>query len=133
MVQKTDSFLKIINGFVPDYLSSLLPEIREQRYDLRNTHSFEAPKRRTDAFGNSFFSHHINEWNNLGLEFSEVRSLSLFKTKLIRLVRPVKGQLYGIHDQSGVCRLTQLRLGLSLLGLTLPFFADSRDKFEPRS
>ena len=25
----------------------------------------------------------------------------------------MKGQLYGIHDQAGVCRLTQLRLGLS--------------------
>ena len=113
VVQKTDSFFKIINGLVPDYLPSLLPEIREQRYDLRNTHSFEAPKRRTDAFKNSFFPHCINEWNNLSLEFREVRSLSLFKTKLIRLVRPLKGQLYGIHDQAGMCRLTQLRLGLS--------------------
>ena len=62
-----------------------------------------------------FFPHYINEWNNLTLEFREVRSLSLFKTKLIRLVRPMKGQLYGIHDQAGVCRLTQLRLGLSPL------------------
>ena len=115
VVQKTDSFFKIINGLVPDYLSSLLPEIREQRYYLRNTHSFEAPKRRTDAFKNSFFPHCTNEWNNLSLEFREVRSLSLFKTKLIRLVRPMKGQLYGIHDQAGVCRLTQLRLGLSPL------------------
>ena len=108
-------FFKIINGLVPDYLSSLLPEKREQRYDIRNNHSFKAPKRRTDAFTNSFFPHCINEWNNLSLEFREVRSLSLFKTKLIRLARPMKGQLYGIHDQAGVCRLTQLRLGLSPL------------------
>ena len=41
----------------------------------------------------------------------EVRSLSLFKTRLISLVRPV--QLYGIHDLHGVRRLTQLRVGLS--------------------
>ena len=67
------------------------------------------------SFKNSFIPHCINEWNNLSLEFREVRSLSLFKTKLIRLVRPEKGQLYGIHDHLGVCRLTQLRLGLSPL------------------
>ena len=48
-------FFKIVNGLVPDYLFSLLPEIREQRYDLRNTYSYEVPKRRTDAFKNSFF------------------------------------------------------------------------------
>ena len=89
--------------------------MREHRYVLRNTHGFEAPKRRIDAFKNSFFPHCINEWNNLSLGFREVRSLSLFKTKLIRLVRPEKGQLYGIHDHSGVCRLTQLRLGLNPL------------------
>ena len=89
--------------------------MREHRYVLRNTHSFEAPKRQTDAFKNSFFPHCINEWNNLSLEFREMRSLSLFKNKLIRLVRPEKGQLYGIHDHLGVCRLTQSRLGLSPL------------------
>ena len=44
-----------------------------------------------------------------------MRSLLLFKTKLIRLVRPEKGQIYGIHNHSGVCRLSQLRLGLSPL------------------
>ena len=57
VVQKTDSFFQVINGLVPDYLSSLVPEVREQRYDLRNTHSFEAPKHRTDASKNSFFPH----------------------------------------------------------------------------
>ena len=51
----------------------------------------------------------------MSLECREVRSLSLFKTKLIKLVRLIKGQLYGIHDQPGVCRLTQLKLGLSPL------------------
>ena len=44
-----------------------------------------------------------------------MRSLVLFKTKLIRLVRPEKGQLCGIHNHSGVCELSQLRLGSSPL------------------
>ena len=66
-------------------------------------------------FSKTIFPHCINEWNNLSLEFREVRFLLLFKTKLIRLVRPEKGQIYGIHNHSGVCRLTQFRLGLSPL------------------
>ena len=108
-------FFKILNGLAPDYLSSLLPEMREQSYALRNTSSIAVPKRRTDAFKNSFFPHCINKWNNLSLEFRELRSLSLFKTRLISLVRPAKRQIFGIHDPSGVRRLTQLRLGLSPL------------------
>ena len=108
-------FFKVINGLAPTYLSSLLPDRREQRYNLRKMNSILAPKCRTDALKNSFFPHCINEWNNLSLEFREVRSLSLFKTRLISLVRPVKGQLYGIHDLHGVRRLTQLRVGLSPL------------------
>ncbi len=108
-------FFKIVKGLAPAYLSSLLPEMREQSYALRNTNSIAVPKRRTDAFKNSFFPHCINEWNNLSLEFRELRSLSLFKTRLISLVRPVKNQIFGIHDPSGVRRLTQLRVGLSPL------------------
>ena len=110
-----DWFFKVINGLVPTYLSSILPDMREQRYDLGKTNSIVAPKFRADALKKQFFPHGINEWNNLSLEFREVRPLSLFKTRLISLVRSVKGQLYGIHDLHGVRRLTQLRVGLSPL------------------
>ena len=48
-------FFKVINGLAPTYLSSLLPDRREQRYDLRKTKSILAPKCRTDAPENSFF------------------------------------------------------------------------------
>ena len=44
-----------------------------------------------------------------------MRSLLLLKTKSVRLVRPEKGKLHGIHNHSGVCRISQLRLGLSPL------------------
>ena len=54
-------FFKVINGLAPTYLSSLLPDRREQRYNLRKTNSILAPKCRTDALKNSFFPHCINE------------------------------------------------------------------------
>ena len=89
--------LKIINGFFPDCLCSLPPGTREQRYDLKNTDSFLAPECRTDAFKTVFSTlYQLVERS----EFLEVRSLSLFKTNLIGLVRSVKGQLYAIHEHS---------------------------------
>ena len=42
-------FFKVINGLLPTYLSSLLLDMREKRYDLRKTNSIVAPKCRTDA------------------------------------------------------------------------------------
>ena len=105
-------FFKVIYGLVPTYLSPLLPDMREQRCKLRKTNSIVAPKYRTDVLKNSFFPHCNHEWNNLSLEFRKVKSLSLFRTRLISLLGPVKGQLFGIHDLPGVRRLTQLRLGL---------------------
>ena len=57
----------------------------------------------------------MKTWYNLSLELRELRLLSLFKTRLICLVRPVKGKIFGMHGPSGVRRLTQLRVGLSPL------------------
>ena len=108
-------FLKVINGLVPTYLSSLIPEMREQRYDLRKTNSIVAPKCRTDTLKSSFSRTVSMSGTTLVWEFREERSLSLFRTRLIGLVRPMKGQMYGIHDLFGVRRLTQLRVGLSPL------------------
>ena len=68
-----------------------------------------------NPFNDSIFPHCINESKNLSLEFRELRSVSHFKTRWISLVRPVQGEIYGIHDPCGVCRLTQLRVGSSPL------------------
>ena len=92
-------FFKVINGLVPIYLSSLLPNMREQRCDLRKTNTIIAPKCRTDAI-KTVFPHCIKEWNNLNLEFHKVRPLS-------HMTR----QIHGTHDLYGVRRLTKLRGG----------------------
>ena len=115
MIQKTGYFIKIIKGLVPDYPSSLLPKMREQTLTFRKANSIVAPKRRMNAFRNSF-PRMCQQVEQSKFCVSGSKVPSLFTTRLISLVRPVKWQLSGIHDPSRVRRLTQLRLGLGRLG-----------------
>ena len=108
-------FFKIFNGLTPNYLTSLLPETQQQRYDLRNTNHIAMPKQRTDTFKNSFFQNCIGLWNNLEENIRQSASLSIFKSSLIKIIRPKKGEIFGIHDPNGLRLLSQLRVGLSYL------------------
>ena len=49
------------------------------------------------------------------LRVARIKITPTFKARLISLVSRVKGKIFDIHDPSGVRRLTQLRVGLSLL------------------
>ena len=69
----------------------------------------------TTRYQNSFFPYSLKSWNNVGIDFSEAPSLSVFKKNITSLVRPKPRPLFGIHDNTGLKFLFQLRVGLSPL------------------
>ena len=64
---------------------------------------------------NSFYPDAINLWNNLDVTLRQEPSLSRFKERLIKIIRPSPKSIFEIHDIKGVKRLLQLRVGLSPL------------------
>ena len=42
-------------------------------------------------------------------------SLSIFKTNILKIIRPTKKSLFNIHNPNGIRRIFQLRVGLSPL------------------
>ena len=57
----------------------------------------------------------IRSWNNIGVEYSSSNSISIFKTRILNLVRPSEKSVFEIHSPTGLKYIFQLRLGLSPL------------------
>ena len=64
---------------------------------------------------NSFYPHTVKIWNEIGPALRQAPSLSIFKSNILKLIRPPKKNVFNIHDPKGVKRLSQLRVGLSPL------------------
>ena len=67
------------------------------------------------TFKNSFFPSTIKEWNNLDLHIKKSKSISIFKTNILKFIRPKPNNIYYCHNPKGIRLLTRLRLGLSHL------------------
>ena len=111
-------FYKILNGFAPTYLSSVLPPQREEedvgvRRRLRTP--FVAPFCRTERYRASFFPFCINEWNNLDENIRNLPSISSFKTAILKFFKPNANSVFSVTDKKGVVLLNRLRVGFSHL------------------
>ena len=65
-------------------------------------------------FKNSFFQP-IIEWKKLDPGLRKAESLSLFKTNILKFIRPSPNSVYNCHNPKGLKFITRLRLGLSHL------------------
>ena len=68
---------------------------------------------RTEIYENSFFPFCIKNWNSLDESIRSLPSISLFKTHLLKFVRPLGHSSFGIRDRIGSKRLSQTRVGFS--------------------
>ena len=76
---------KMINGLVPEHLSSLVPPTvgdQTEYRSLRNASNIRTVTARTSLYSNSFLPDTLREWNNLPREFRDAESLSVFKALL---------------------------------------------------
>ena len=57
----------------------------------------------------------IIEWNKLNHNIRNSSSLSIFRTSILKFIRPSANSLFNCHNPKGIKFITRLRLGLSHL------------------
>ena len=109
-------FYKTINHLTPEYTRDPIPPLHQSQYCFRNQDVIGRIRARTEIFESSFYPNCLREWNQLDPEIRLAPSLSIFKTKLLSIIRPPPAKsVFDIHDPSGLSYLTQLRVVLSKL------------------
>ena len=108
-------FFSITTSKSPDYLFNEIPEHRSVDSNLRNPRCYEQNVGRTMRFSSSYFHNTICEWNLLEKSVQDSPSLAVFKSKLLRIIRPEKNPVYNIYDILGIKLLTRLRVNFSPL------------------
>ena len=103
------------NNLTPTYTRDPIPPIHQSEYSLRNQDVIGQLRPRTERFKSSFYPFCVTEWNKLDHLLKASSSVSLFKAKLLVLIRPNAKSVYGIHDPVGLSYLTQLRVSLRKL------------------
>ena len=93
---------------------SLIPS-RGLLYSIRNIHNIPLVNTKHKFFKNSFFPSTIIEWNNLDPHLRKSENFSVFKSNILKFIRPSPNYVYNCHNPRGICLITRLRLGLSHL------------------
>ena len=108
-------FFKMVNGLVPNYLSSLVPQYdNTTAYNLRNSNNLRNIYCRTNLYKKSFLPAVINDWNGLPLNIRNTNSISLFKS-LINRDKPKSKKLYNVGYRKVQIFHTRLRNNCSSL------------------
>ena len=121
---------KILNNLTPSYMIEPIPPLRQSNYTLRNPDVIGRIMARTEKFKSSFYPSCLTEWNELDPEIRLAPSVTVFKKKLLSIIRPPAKSVFGIHDPMGLSHLTQLRVGLSKLNFH-KFRHDFKDTVNP--
>ena len=111
-IQLQKFIYKIVNKTAPPYLCNHIPDQPTPNVSLRRT-SIRSSISRTNRHDNSFFPFCIENWNNLDSDLKTVPSLSEFKSKITKLIRPKGNTFYKICDTYGIKLLTKIRVKFS--------------------
>ena len=68
---------------------------------------------RTTRFSHTYYQNCVSEWNRPNVSMRSSQTISEFKRKLIKLIRPPKRSIFNIYDLEGTRLLTQLRVEFS--------------------
>ena len=108
-------FYKIMNDLTPSYLKEPVPEPRRLLFGSRSTNVLPLIPCKTDRYSNSFYPDAVKRWNEIDVELRSTQSLKLFKSALLKIIRPKKKTIFDVHNPDGIKRIYQLRVGLSPL------------------
>ena len=85
-------------------------------YSARNALNIPLVNTNHNFFKTLFFPSSIIEWNKLDPgRLRKAESLSVFKTNILKYMRPSPNSVYNCHNPKGIKFITRLRLGLSNL------------------
>ena len=107
-------FYKVLENQKPKYLFSLIPP-RRSLYLTLNIHNIPLVNTKHNFFGNSFFPSTIIEWSKLDPHLRKSENFSVFKSNILKFIRPSPNSVYNCQNPRGICLITRLRLGLSHL------------------
>ena len=107
-------FFKIYKNQCPKYLFDIIPQSNCQ-YRTRNAQNILYINVKHQFFKNSYFPSTIIEWNKLDSNIRNSEILNIFKSKILKFIRPTANSIFGCHNPIGVKLLTRLQLGLSHL------------------
>ena len=113
--RRLTQFYKIMNNLTPEYLKIPIPTQQCHLFGYRSSNALYPIMCRTDGYRKSFFPDSVCSWNEIGPELRGAESLSIFKKKLLQIIRPVKKSLYDVSNPNGIRWIFQLRVGLSPL------------------
>ena len=113
--RRLTQFYKIQNNLTPEYLRTPIPPSRAHLFGLRSSNDIPFVNCNRQIFSNSFYPHAVKIWNEIGPDLRQAVSLSSFKMKILKIIRPPKRSIFNIHDPIAMKRLFQLRVGLSPL------------------
>ena len=88
-------FYKIQNGFTPEYLKIPVPP-RGHIFGTRSDNDLFSIRCRTNPYMNSFYPHTVKIWNEIGPALKQAPSLSIFKSNILKLIRPQKKNVCSI-------------------------------------
>ena len=107
-------FYKVLENENPKYLLSLIPT-RRMLYSTRNIHNIPLVNTKHNFFKNSFYPSTIIEWNNLDPHLRKSKNFLVFKTNILKFIRPSPNSAYNCHNPREICLITRLKLGWSHL------------------
>ena len=106
-------FYNVFKNEHPKYLFHLV-SVRVIPYATRTEGNIPLIKTKHNFFKKNFPSA-IIEWNKLGPNLRNSKSISVFKRKILNFIRPSPNSFFDIHNPKGIKLITRLRLGLSHL------------------
>ena len=112
--RKLCCLFKIIKKQSPNYLFQLVPS-PNTRYFTRNSENIPQLRTKHDFSKNSFFPSTLKQWNNLDPHIEKSKSISIFKSNILKFIGPKPNKVYYCHNPKGTRLLTRLLLGLSHL------------------
>ena len=107
-------FFKVYKNQCPKYLFDIIPQ-SNCPYRTRNALNIPHINVKHQFFKNSYFPSTIIEWKKLDSNIRNSEKLQIFKSKILRFIRPTTNSIFGCHNPIGVKLLTRLQLGLSHL------------------
>ena len=112
--RKLWTFFKIIKEKSPDYLFNIIAK-NNSNHRTRNSYNIPQFNIKHNFFKNSFFPSVIAEWNKLDSDIRNLNSLSLFKSRILKFIRPNPNSIFNCHNPKAIKYLLRIRVGLNHL------------------
>ena len=111
--RKLAMFYKIYKNKSSFYIFNLISE--KTSYTTRNVDCIPLIKIKRNFLKNTSFPSAIIEWNKLDPTIRNAESFCIFKSNILKFIRPTPRSFFNCYNNKGIRLMTRLRPGLSRL------------------